>query len=188
MGQMPSAYALPLEDVIQVLGASAGPGVYQVQADVPAGLLPSAVRRGQHATAEVVIQDGHPVSCVIREHGSNTVILEGASAFETVRSRMQLIWQMRSLDAASTPPQARSLTASLVSPASAEWSARPPRKQGHDEAQVRQIADRKHRLVWMLSNGQRTLSEMAALLQMAPGDIQQALVALAAQGLIADEP
>jgi hypothetical protein len=191
MGQMPQTYALPLDDVIQVLRATAGTGVYQVQAEVPAGLIPT-LRRGHHALAEGVIQAGQPVSCVIREQGSNTILLEGANAFDAVRSRVQLVWTVRSLDFpfAQTPaaPQAGSATVAPAPPSLAGWLARPPCKRVQAAEQVRQITDRRHRLVWLLINGQRTLSDLAALLQMSPGDVQEALAALAAQGLIASEP
>jgi len=178
MGQVQQTYALPLDDVIQVLGASAVTGVYQVQADVPAGLLPSAARRGHHFLAEVVIQAGQPVSCVIREQGSNTTVLEGAKAFETVRSRVQLVWKVRPIDAPTAPAY----------PARSGWSTHPPMKRERTAEHIRQIADRKQRMVWLLIDGQRTVDDLAALLQMAPDDVREVLEVLATQGLLAPEP
>jgi len=191
MGQAEQTYALPLDDVIdviQVLGASAVTAAYQAQADVPAGLLPSAVRRGHHFFAEVVIHVGQPVSCVIREQGSNTTVLEGAKAFEAVRSRVQLVWNVRPIDAPTAPaspaPQAGSTTVSLAPPARSRWFTHPPVKRERTIERIRQIPDRKQRMVCLLIDGQRTVDELAALLQMSPSDVQEILDNLAAQGWI----
>lgn len=189
MGPVEQTYALPLDDVIQVLGASAATSAYQVRANVPVGLLPSALRRRHHYTAVVVIHAGQPASCVIWVQGSNTIVLEGAKAFETVRSRVQLVWKVRPIDSPSaqaySTPQARETVGDLAVPSRSGWSARSPNIRELTAEQVRQITDRRQRLVWLLVDGQRTVGDLATLLQMLPSDVSEALAALTAQGLIA---
>ena len=181
-------YALPLNDLLMVLRASSGQ-TYQVRAEVPASLLHSSLRRAK-CHAEVIIARGQVVACIIRDQ-ANTLRMEGAPAFEAVRAHEQLIWIVTPYE---QPAQA------LPSPAPAAPWAQPPatvppflaalvpwvgRPAPVKLQQTAELEDRRLRKVWLLIDGRRTVTELAALLQISPDAVSQALTSLETRGLIA---
>jgi DNA-binding transcriptional ArsR family regulator len=185
-------YALSLNDLLMVLRTASSQS-YQVRAEVPASLLPAFLKRGIFQ-AEVDVSEGQVVACLIRDQ-AQTVRMEGVQAFEAICALEQLIWHV-----VTSPPREQSaplLTGALSAPsqptiasasmASRAWRPAPVKRQSAQEM-VMQLEDRRLRMVWLLIDGQRSVSDLAALLRLSQEVVSEALTLLEIRGLITAGP
>lgn len=182
-------YALPLDDLIQVLQSAAGK-TYHLRADLPASRLPFPARRGESFVAEVIVTAGQVRSCVILVNGG-PLRLEGARAFAYVRSREQLVWMVQQIPDQDPAPPAFSPSASahlaamsLFPQMMLPWAARLPPVKLQEEPVVLAHLTRRQRQIYLLSDGRRTIHEIAPLLGTSLDVLDEELTALERKGLI----
>lgn len=186
MGNVGEPYALPLDDVIQVLQSASK--TYQVRAALPVSVLPFHTRRGEAFVAEVMVTGGQVHSCQIRDQ-LGAIRLEGSKALDAVRFREQLVWMVQQAPppapAASDPfegtPQA---TFAPLPSMALPWIARTAPVKLRDSPEVLAQLTRRQRQAWLLIDGRRTINEIAPLLGAPLEELDQELAELERLGLI----
>jgi hypothetical protein len=182
-------YALPLEDLIQVLQTASGK-TYLLRATLPASRLPFPTKRGESFLAEVIVTAGRMSSCVIRVNGG-PIRVEGSMAFDYVRTREQLDWTVQQLTDQDPVPPAffPSESAQLAAMSSfpqviLPWAARPPPVKRQGETTAPAHLTRRQRQIWLLVDGRRTIHEIAPLLGTPLDVLDEELTVLERKGLI----
>jgi hypothetical protein len=186
MGYAGEPYALPLDDVIQVLQSASQ--TYQVRAALPVSVLPFHTRRGEAFVAEVRVTGGQVHSCQIRDQ-LGTIRLEGPKALDAVRFRDQLVWMVQQapppVPAVPGPfevaPQATFVPSSLMA---LPWLARNAPVKLRDSPDVLAQLTRRQRQAWLLIDGRRSIHEIAPLLGAPLEELDQELTELERLGLI----
>lgn len=186
MGNVGEPYALPLDDVIQVLQSASK--TYQVRAALPVSVLPFHTRRGEAFVAEVMVTGGQVHSCQIRDQ-LGAIRLEGSKALDAVRFREQLVWMVQQAPppapAVSDPFEGTLQATFAPFPSMAlPWIARTAPVKLRDSPEVLAQLTRRQRQAWLLIDGRRTINEIAPLLGAPLEELDQELAELERLGLI----
>ncbi len=186
MGDVGEPYALPLDDVIQVLQSASK--TYQVRAALPVSVLPFHTRRGEAFIVEVMVTEGQVHSCQIRDQ-LGAIRLEGSKALDAVRSREQLVWmvQQAPLPAPVVPGPFEGTSSAMFAlppPMGLPWLARTAPVKLRDSPEVLAKLTRRQRQAWLLIDGHRTINEIAPLLGAPLEELDQELTELERLGLI----